>query len=106
MAGIPLFRTIAPGSTASNFTVPLLSGLDLQPNLMFAQGELSLTRITVQVLTSGGLVPWNSPCGVKCPYAVSFLGPACQCDELGPLATAPVNVTQLFREGCVQPSLF
>ena len=76
---------------------------------MFAHGELSLAQIAVRVLTSGGLVPWNSPCGVNCSYAVSFLGPAYQCDELGPLATAPVNVTQLFREGWntgVQPLPF
>ena len=41
------------------------------------------------------LVTWPSPCTVNCSYIISFVGPAYQCVDLGPLESSPLNITEL-----------
>lgn len=54
-----------------------------------------LTAIATNVLTTGELISWPSPCGLNCSYAISFVGPAYQCAEAGPYSSIPVNLTEL-----------
>lgn len=96
-------------TASKDVIVPILAGLDQQPGLMFAHGELSLTQVAVRVLVSGDLVSWPSPCGFNCSYSVKFLGPAYECKDIGPLASVPVNFTELSHQGYnegVQPLMF
>jgi len=90
-----------------NVTVPVLAVPEELPNnfTLFHQSA-AITRVAYQVLVSGGLVAWPSPCGVNCSYSFSFPGPAYKCLDLGPLASLPVNFTELSSDWYNNPLPF
>jgi hypothetical protein len=52
-------------------------------------------------MLSDSIVPWSSPCGSNCSYTFSFLGPAYQCENLGPLSSTGINLTEIELSGAV-----
>lgn len=46
----------------------------------FIGASEQLRRIAARILTGGDIIQWESPCG-NCSYAISFIGPAYQCQE-------------------------
>lgn len=56
-----------------------------------------LQQIALRVFAGAEIIPWNSPCGINCSYATSFLGPAYECIEVGPVAQLPVNLSQIAK---------
>jgi len=92
--------TTAERFAISDVSIPVLAS----PNNTF--GFLSdpafdyyFQDIADRVLAGGQIIPWPSPCGFNCSYTFSFVGPAYQCEDLGPFASLSINITDIFDSG-------
>jgi hypothetical protein len=80
-------------SIISNASVPILDSVHGNVGA-FSTNVWATARIAERVLTGAEIIPWSSPCG-NCSYSFSFLGPAYQCEDLGPYSPTIINVTAL-----------
>lgn len=88
--------TTSGRSIVANVSVPILAPLDSEPLMSRAQVQPSIARVVTLVTARGELLSWPSPCGANCSYTFSFVGPAYQCLDLGPLSSTQINITELF----------
>src|SRR5271156_3022574 len=83
-------------SIISNVTVPILASLGQNIGMYFdATVTVQFQRIANLVFVEGDVITWPSPCGPDCSYVISFVGPAHQCLDLGPLSSVDVNLTEI-----------
>jgi len=76
-------------------TVPILAPLNTYLGILDPAIAATVEAISYRVLFGGGIVPWTSPCGLNCSYSISFVGPAYQCSDLGPLSSTSINLTEI-----------
>ncbi|KAI9774122.1 MAG: hypothetical protein M1840_005215 [Geoglossum simile] len=53
----------------------------LDADHLYLSPKRELIRAVDQVLLSGQIIPWESPCGQNCSYSLNFNGPSYQCSE-------------------------
>ena len=86
-------------SVIANVSVPVLAPLNNNFGFIYDAGiTYQYQGIASRVLMGGEIISWPSPCGLNCSYTVSFVGPAYQCVDLGPLSSITLNLTKLEAE--------
>lgn len=78
----------------ANVSVPVLAPLNNDFGFLAVNSHV-LDRIDRLVLIGGDIISWPTPCGINCSYSISFVSPAYECTDLGPLSSTALNVIAL-----------